>query len=74
MDISHITCAHVFKVVGAAKRDLDALRSDQMELSGLEKDMEKNRGAGYDAQLEEHKNKVRSQSRLLMLSDKMPRT
>ena len=54
-----IICAHVFKVVGAAKRELDALRSDQMELSGLEKDMEKYRGAGYDAQLEEHKNKVR---------------
>merc|ERR1719384_902726 len=29
-----------------------------MELANLEKDMEKYRGSGYDAQLEEHKNKV----------------
>ena len=47
------------KTVAAAKRELDALRADQMELAGLEKDMEKYRGSGYDAQLEEHKNKVR---------------
>ena len=46
------------KAVGAAKRELDALRADQMELAGLEKDMEKYRGSGYDVQLEEHKNKV----------------
>ena len=53
------------KVVGAAKRELDALRSEQMELCGLEKDMEKYRGAGYDAQLEEHKNKVASVNRAI---------
>ena len=46
------------KTVAAAKRELDALRADQMELANLEKDMEKYRGSGYDAQLEEHKNKV----------------
>ena len=51
------------KAVGAAKRDLDALRADQLELAGLEKDMEKYRGSGYDAQLEEHKNKVATVNR-----------
>ena len=59
----HVTSP--LKVVGAAKRELDALRSDQMELAGLEKDMEKYRGAGYDAQLEEHKNKVASVNRAI---------
>ena len=51
------------KILAAAKRDLDALKADQMDLAGLEKDMEKYRGSGNEANIEEHRKKIAAVNR-----------